>query len=119
MSSNNSKNFQAAAPGPYTQVLLARYDGDSFPMPSPFSQEEIDSLDTQQMRALLSSMAASASQRQIAPLLVKDNLSATQPSEQSSLISGRFANHATYNWLMVTLAVDDDPLQTNRHRKAA
>ena len=63
------------------------------------------------MRALLSSMVASASQRQTVTFFSEDNLSATQPSKLSSLPGGRFADHATYNWLTVTLAVGGEPLQ--------
>ena len=83
---SNSQNSQAAAPGPHTQALLERYNvSDSFPVPPPFSQEEIDSLDKQQMHALLSSMASQPYQTAASPS--EDNLSATKPFELSPLLA--------------------------------
>lgn len=61
----NTQNSQATAtaPGPHTQALLDHFGiTDSFLMPPSFSQEDVDSLDAQQMHALLSGMVAPGSQ---------------------------------------------------------
>ena len=78
-------------------------------MPPPFSQEEIDSLDKQQMHALLSSMASQLYQTAASPS--EDNLSATNPFELSPLPGYKIADHGSYNWLTATLTVDSEPLQ--------
>ena len=109
---SNSQNSHAAAPGPDTQALLEQCNiRDLFPtgVPPPFSQEEIDSLDKQQMYALLSSMASQPYQTAASPSKV--NLSATKPFELSPFPDYKIADHGSYNWLTATLTVDSELLQ--------
>ena len=107
---SNSQNSQAATPGPHMRALLERHNiSDSFPMPPPFSQEEIDTLDKQQMHALLSSMASQPHQTAASPS--ENNLSATKPFELSPLPGYKTADHSSYNWLTATLTVYSKPLQ--------